>query len=212
MRKVLICIPLSWHMVHREFFFSYQDMVKHAYDNGFSVEFVTCSKIYLHLNRELLGDATTKIDADYILWLDVDQIYATDTIPVLANHVDNGKLIVTGMTADKMTGMSLNYKFNPNEKLFSGVQKMPLVPNQGLVETECTGFGGVMMHPKVMNKLIQKPRFSFTNKETIYKDYGNLGEDFAFFWKCKKAKVRIWCDTNLKFGHLKTETVYSSDR
>ena len=160
MKKVLVCIPLSFSMVHREFFFSYTDMVKDAHDNGFDVQFITSSSIYLHLNREILADVSKQRDVDYILWLDVDQIYPKDTISVLARHVDNGHLVVGGMTADKMNKMHLGYTFEKHSELYTGVAKTPMKTNEGLKQIDCMGFGGVMMHPKVLTEML-KPQYFF---------------------------------------------------
>jgi len=198
-------------MVHREFFFSYTDMMKDAHDKGFDVEFVTCGKIYLHPNRETLASATEQYEVDYIFWVDVDQVYPKDTISTLAKYVDDGRLIVTGMTCDKKTGIHLGYTFEPGNRFFSGIKRTPLKTNQGLQKIDSLGFGGVMMSPEVLKKL-SAPYFSFLHNETIFRDTTHFGEDFAFYWKCKRAGIDVWCDTDLQFGHLNTETVYSCDK
>ena len=198
-------------MVHREFLFSWTDMILHSLSNGFKIEFITSDKIYIDLNRELLADITKDYDADYHFWVDADQTYPKDTIVKLAKHIDDGHLVVTGMTCDKENGKHLGYTFEPGSRLFSGVEKTPLKTNNGLQKIDCMGFGGVMMSPEVLNKLT-KPYFLFMREETIFRDVAHIGEDFAFYWKCKRNVIDVWCDTDLQFGHLRTETVYSCDR
>ena len=197
-------------MVHKQFFFSYTDMMKHAHDNGFDVNFVPVDNIYLHWNRETLANEAKRSDADYIFWVDVDQTYPKDTISILANHIDNGCMVVGGMTADKRNGKHLCYTFKYGSRMFAGVEKTPLKKNQGLKEVECLGFGGIMMNLKVFEGL-PEPHFSFKNSETVIRDVTHIGEDFAFYWKCKKAGVDVWCDTDLQYGHMATNEVFPCD-
>ena len=141
------------------------------------------------------------MNPDYILWLDADQVYPIDTMIKLAKHVDDGHLVVGGITPDKHTGRPMVYNFVGERGSTNKVRSFEV--DRGLVKVDAMGFGGIMTHPSVF-KTIGTPYFQRTwnpEMETL------TGEDFCFYTRCRKAGVDVWCDTDLHYSHMVAQVV-----
>ena len=161
---------------------------------------MTSDGAYSDTLRDNMARDTMKLNPDYIFWLDADQTYPANTPEVLMNHVDDGKMVVGGMTPHRGTGKPSVWESIPGSPLF---KPRDIYVNDGVIKVEAMGLGGVMMNPEVFRKM-DYPWFRMSwNKEIN----DRLGMDFVFYKNCEKAGIDIWCDTNLVFGHLAVRNV-----
>ena len=197
LKNVVCCVPLSWAYVPSLFFRSWCDMQSYG-QSMYHMSFVTTQSCYMDIMREELVVAAMKHMPDYILWLDADQTYPRETIEILMEHIDSGKVIVGGITPDKDDGTPLVYDIvydNP-----SGLIKRRKVrPNGGVVKVDAMGFGGIMTHPSVFTTLLKPPFFDM-KWDTRLKS--RPGEDVQFYLKCKEAGIDVYCDTDLPYDHV----------
>ena len=133
--------------------------------------------------------------ADYILHLDIDEIYPKDTIEILMNHIDSGKEVVGGLYKSRTSDTLSAFEF-VNEA--GHTRPLDVKPNTGLQKVDSMGMGGMMTSIDIYDK-IEKPWF-----------FGVVGhgDDVAFCKRLKDAGIQVWLDTDLQFGHLVLDAVY----
>lgn len=197
---IICCIPLSWQFIPVDFFESWCKMASYSVGK-YILGMVTGNCCYMDKMRDDLIKASMKYNPDYILWLDADQIYPADTPERLMRHVDNGKMVVGGLTPDRGSGEPLVFDILP--KNAGVVQRNDVTVGQGLIKVDAMGFGGIMTNPEVF-KIMKPPHFQMTWNRKLK---GNLGEDIKFYINCKHADIDVWCDTNLLYEHLNTAPV-----
>lgn len=200
MKNIICCIHLSWEYVPKLFMYSCFDMLRHSVDK-YNLVFLNCGGCYLDKARDELAKKALSYNPDYILWLDADQTYPANTPEVLMKHVDDGKLVVGGVTPLKRLSDE-NIDGKPSVWNLDTETRMAYLReiflNQGLIKIEAMGLGGVMMNPEVFKK-VEFPWFQqMWNVEKKY----CMSVDLQFFENCKKAGVEVWCDTNLIYGHV----------
>ena len=194
-KKVTIAIPMSWTHVWSPFFLSCLQMcLRSAQDYQLAV--YTSNTSLIDKMREVLGDEVLTTDPDYVLWLDADQLYPMETIVKLARHIDNGHLVVGGITPDKHTSKPMVYRFL-NDKGSCAIDRNFEV-DRGLVKVDAMGFGGIIMAADVLRK-VKPPRFPRTWDEAMQ---SFVGEDFGFYNKCREAGIEVWADTDLHYSHM----------
>lgn len=196
-RLVICCIPLSWKFIPVDFFESWCKMVGYSIGK-YQLGMITANCCYMDKMRDDLGKNAMKYKPDYLLWLDADQIYPADTPERLMRHVDNGKLVVGGLTPDRASGEPLVYEIVPGDE--GVIKRNDVTVGQGLIKVDAMGFGGIMTSPKVF-KIMKPPYFQMTWNRKLR---GTLGEDVRFYNNCKHAGIDVWCDTNLLYEHLNT--------
>lgn len=173
----------------------------HQYSFGkYELAIMTSDGAYSDTLRDNMATNVMKLNPDYILWIDADQTYPANTPEVLMNHVDDGKLVVGGLTPHRTNGKPNVWESIPDSPLF---KPRDIYANDGVIKIEAMGLGGVMTSPEVFRKL-DYPWFRMSwNKEIN----DRVGVDFVFYNSCKKAGIDIWCDTDLVYGHLAVRSV-----
>ena len=197
--KIVVCIPLSWAYVPRRFFLNFIGIMQDTQKKGIELIPLTNQSAILDKNRDDLVEAALKYDANYMLWLDADQIYPNDVVDKLLKHM-NGRLVVGGVAPRRDDGAPLIYDFVETDGEFACVPSQKVL-NRGLVEVDSMGFGGIMINPKVFEK-IPFPRFKMWATSKTY-----VGEDIEFFRQCKLKGIKVYCDTGLHYGHLHVRPV-----
>ncbi len=194
-KTVAVAVPLNFPLVFVPFWMSWTQMIRKA---DYRTDIYVSNQSLIDKMRDHLAKDILKEKPDYILWIDVDQLYPMDTINILCKHVDEGHLVVGGVTPDKRDGDPLVYKWYDDDGLVTRDRNLEL--NRGLVKVDAMGFGGVMTHPSVFEKF-DPPYFERGYAQTME---GNVGEDLAFYNRCRKAGVDVWCDTDLHYNHVIT--------
>lgn len=160
---------------------------------AYELETMIANSCYMDHCRDILVDNGRDKNPDYMLWLDADQVYPPNTPEVLMKHVDDGKLVVGGVTPRRDDGLPLVYK-RTGKNVFARTHD--IATQVGVKQVDGMGMGGVMTHPKVFDKL-EKPYFMMRWQNGAY-----IGEDIRFYEKCYRADVKVWCDTDLIYEHL----------
>lgn len=147
--------------------------------------------------RNNLARQALKTDADYVLWLDSDMVFAPDTlIRMLKVCKDND--------IDFLTAVCFRRKppytpclFDRLEKVEKGASYTALmsVP-EGLFKVGGCGFAGVMMASDVLLSVQSK----FNGR--MFDPMDGFGEDVSFCWRARQCGYDIWCDSSIEFGHV----------
>ncbi|MBQ2404001.1 MAG: hypothetical protein II280_01155 [Lachnospiraceae bacterium] len=147
--------------------------------------------------RNNLARQALKTDADYVLWLDSDMVFAPDTlIRMLKVCKDND--------IDFLTAVCFRRKppytpclFDRLEKVEKGASYTALmsVP-EGLFKVGGCGFAGVLMRSDVL--LSVQSRF----EGRMFDPMDGFGEDVSFCWRARQCGYEIWCDSSIEFGHV----------
>ena len=200
MKEVVCLVPLSWDFVPACFLDSWARMADHA--NGrYRIYIVAFRSPYLDVMRDTLVEKALKGNPDYILWLDADQWYPGDTPERLMKHIDDGKLIVGGVTPHRGTGQPMIYDPNESDDDTHHLFKYRSTNNHltGVHKVGGMGMGGVMVHPKVYRELIKPPFFQM---DYISGGGERAGEDVIFYKRCSDSGVDVWCDYDLLYKHM----------
>lgn len=147
--------------------------------------------------RNNLARQALKTDADYVLWLDSDMVFAPDTlIRMLKVCKDND--------IDFLTAVCFRRKppytpclFDRLEKVEKGASYTALmsVP-EGLFKVGGCGFAGVLMASAVLLSVQSK----FNGR--MFDPMDGFGEDVSFCWRARQCGYEIWCDSSIEFGHV----------
>ena len=147
--------------------------------------------------RNNLARQALKTDADYVLWLDSDMVFAPDTlIRMLKVCKDND--------IDFLTAVCFRRKppytpclFDRLEKVEKGASYTALmsVP-EGLFKVGGCGFAGVLMASDVLLSVQSK----FNGR--MFNPMDGFGEDVSFCWRARQCGYDIWCDSSIEFGHV----------
>jgi len=200
MKNIICCMPLSWEYVPKLFALSLFDMAQYA-AGKYHLGMLTNGGCYQDSSRDALAQKVMEFSPDYILWLDADQMYPANTPEILMKHVDNGKMVVGGVSPlKKKSNSGLDGKPSIWDLDISSnrVRHREIFTHHGLIKVEGMGLGGIMVNPEVF-KIMEYPWFRrMWNQE----EKALLGADYSFYANCKKANIDVWCDTNLIFGHV----------
>ena len=150
--------------------------------------------------RDDMARKVIKLNPDYILWIDADQVYPANTPEILMKHVDSGKLVVGGITPHRTNGQPNVWSSIPDSPLY---KPREVYAGDGVIKADATGLGGIMMSPEVFKKM-EYPWFRMSWDKEIN---DRLGMDFTFYANCRRAGIDVWCDTDLKYGHLAVREV-----
>jgi len=197
MKEVVCLVPLSWDFVPACFLDSWTNMTDYA--NGrYRIRMVATRSPYLDSLRDLLVKQALAGRPDYILWLDADQRYPAETPEKLMKHIDDGKLVVGGVTPHRGTGQPMVYDFIEHKKyLFQWRSKNNHL--HGIQKVSGMGMGGVMVDPKVYRELLKPPFFQMSWDPVKGRE---SGEDVVFYKHCEKAGIDVWCDYDLLYKHM----------
>ena len=159
----------------------------------------------LYISRDALVEASLKSNADYIMFLDSDQIIQSDTIDRMANYLDNGEDIVTTLIFRKDPPYQPCI-FSEQEELKNkqiGLKYYDVF-NQDLTKpfyVESCGLGCAMIKLEVFKNITQ-PWF-------LPRPY--TGEDISFMWKVRQKGYKILCDPTIEIGHVGTKDFNRQD-
>ena len=150
----------------------------------------------LYISRDSLVEAAIRAQADYIMFLDSDQIINEDTIDRMVTYLNNGEDIVTALIFRK------DPPYQPC--IFSSQRELENkqislqyydVEGQDLTKpfyVESCGLGCAMIKLDVF-KNIKQPWF-------LPRPY--TGEDISFMWEVRQKGYKILCDPTIEIGHI----------
>ena len=196
---------LSWEYVPKVFALSLFDMAQYA-AGKYHLGMITNCGCYSDSGKDKLIQEVMKYNPDGILLLDADQTYPAATPEILMKHLDDGKLVVGGVSPLKKksdNGLDGKPSIWDLDIDSNCVRHREILLHQDLVKVEGMGLGGIMINPKVF-KIMEYPWFCrmWNNNEKAL-----LGADFSLYANCKKAGIDVWCDTDLIFGHMEVRPI-----
>ena len=200
--KTLIAIPCM-SMVHTMFMAS---LIQLKIEGDVQFSMTDSSLIYDARNR--LGQKAVEEGFDRVLWLDSDMTFEPDIFLKLSKWLDEGYDFVSGLyfkrrqPIEPVIYSAIGTKQKDGEALpFSDwYDNYP----EGIFEIAGCGFGCVMMNTNVIKEVAEKYGLPFS-------PILGFGEDLSFCCRASQAGFKMYCDSNIKLGHLGNYTFTEND-
>jgi hypothetical protein len=153
------------------------------------------------------ADKTTH---EWLLWVDSDVVITPETFKLLWNNRDAEKRpLVTGVyfTTDNpeqplMIPMPTVFSFTNKGDGSFGLARMHPLPKNQLIKVDAAGFGFLLMHRSVIDKVR-----AVAPEGQVFMEMGRgtkfIGEDIFFFALCDQAEVPLYCHTAAMAPHMK---------
>jgi len=192
-QKLSIGFPLSWPMVHSDFFFGCMMMARPEFivlraENG-----------PIDALRNNLVIEAMQVGASHLMMMDCDMVYHPETITRLLSH----KLPIVGALVYR--------RYPPFDPLLlkgdplKGYESMAEWKENELFEVDATGTACLMFNMQVFRDM-PAPWFKFRDNPD-QKVGGVIGEDIGFCWDLRRAGYQIFVDTSIPSKHLTTMAV-----
>lgn len=183
--KINICVP-SARFIETETVVSIYNLDTDGHDVK-----LRCVKGYaVDVSRTMLVEDAIENNADYILWIDDDQIPPIDTLKRLLSH---GKDIVTGLYVGKNVDCNASTVFRKTERdTYNPFVAKALIEHGGLYEIDACGMGCCLTSVEALKK-IGEPWFKYSKA---------FGEDIFFCRRAQEAGFKIYVDTDVHVGHM----------
>ena len=147
--------------------------------------------------RNNLARQAIKAEADWVLWLDSDMVFAPDLLQRMLK-------VCTENDIDFLTALCFRRKppytpclFERLDKVGKGASYTALlsVP-EGRFQVGGCGFAGVLLSTDVLISVSAK----FNGR--MFDPFEGFGEDVAFCWRARQCGYDIWCDSDIEMGHV----------
>jgi hypothetical protein len=183
--RIAICFP-SYDMVHADFALALAGMCASLHPMPATIVNNKSSIVAQARNNGV--EAAQNFNADYMLFLDSDMTFPSNTLHRLLSHKKD------------IVGAIYTKRVPPYKVLGKPLLKKPVLNEHGLIEMTHMPTGCLLIRLKVYNDL-KKPYFRFLFNE----ENGALhGEDYVFCDMAREAGFQIWCDVPLsqEIGHI----------
>lgn len=146
--------------------------------------------------------------SDWILWVDSDIVLNLDALYLLWHAADAETApIVSGVYFISKEPEGTTMRPFPcvfRDRGDEGIEYLHPLPEMELVDCDLAGFGILMMHRSVVEKMREKlPDKNFFTEEFGEGDDNFVGEDIVFFRKMKQAGVQLKAHTGALVKHMK---------
>lgn len=147
--------------------------------------------------RNNLARQAIKAEADWVLWLDSDMVFAP-------NFLQRMLSVCTENDIDFLTALAFRRKPPYTPCLFERLDKVEkgasytaiLSVPEGRFQVGGCGFAGVLMSTDVLISVSAK------FKGRMFDPMEGFGEDVAFCWRARQCGYDIWCDSSIEMGHV----------
>lgn len=154
---------------------------------------------YVHDSRNV---SAALFHGDWLCMVDDDHLYTPDLLKRLVKHLDNPDVdIVTPFLLTRNTPhQTMLYLCDPDDpwNIERLRQASPEPHEHGLTEVDACGASFILIRRRVFEALTQP----------FFHHDGNFSEDLTFCLAARKAGFRIFCDLDLRVGHLVTMGVW----
>lgn len=148
----------------------------------------------IYNSRNYLATAAVKMEADYILWLDSDMVFPSDTLERLWKDRDKGD-IVTGIYYRRVEPykpvLYSRLDIDDNGCQWENCEGI----KDEIFEVEGCGFGCVLTPTNVFIDVMNR----FGN---MFSPINGVGEDLSFCWRAKQCGYNIVADPGIPLGHV----------
>ena len=174
---------------------------------------LTCSSLIYDARNQLARKAIDE-GFDRVLWLDSDMEFEPDFMKRLAEDMDEGRELVSGLYFKrKMPVQPVVYKevgyYKDEDSVTPVAVPYEDYPINDIFKVAGVGFGGVMVSVDLIKRVQDKYGLPFS-------PILGFGEDLSFCKRAEDLGATLWCDSRLKMGHIGmasvTESVYLSNR
>lgn len=222
MTKALIYLPMTYPTVSTRFMKSFLDLTHHKID-GVEISYHISNTFPLDRNRnQIVQIARSKpYFADYVLFVDGDNLLPKDTLKTLLEHASDEYPVVAGLYWRKKPPFrAVAGHYVPTEEkknILKTLESMCFVDKDGqqcafykpvtdfdtVQRIDVTGCGCLLVRMDVFDK-IELPYFGYFNAESLGGDYSveHLSEDMLFFRKLRGAGIKTLLVPQVRCGHI----------
>ena len=209
---ILIALPTPEN-VHNEFAFgNLPQIVNHTkmMYPGVKISFANKEGVRTDANRNsILKQAIEDGTVDYILWLDVDELYPKE---IIQRYIDDTQELKQTIDVIGCLYFKRSYPYDPVAYTFSGEHIKPyktLLPSaveaDKIYEIDGLGYGGMMVSMRVYNKLGKKRWTNYgVNFHLPYEVEEHLTHDLVFCRDVKRMGMSVKLHGAVRPGHLAT--------
>ena len=221
MKKVLIYLPNTYPTISSRFFKSFLDLT-HYKISDVETDFYMSKTFPLDRSRnQIVQIARSKpYFADYILFVDGDNLLPKNALETLLSHASDEFPVVSGLYFRK----SSPYRAVPGhyvgwekrEMMRKTIESMGMVDKDGnqcafyqsildfstAQPIDVSGCGCLLVRMDVFDK-IELPYFGYFNAESLGGDYSidHLSEEMLFFCKLRQAGIKTLLVPSVRVGH-----------
>lgn len=206
--------------VHNEFAFgNLPQIINHTKKvfPGVKVSFANKEGVRTDANRNsILKQAIEDGTVDYILWLDVDELYPPE---ILERYIKDTEELKQSIDVIGCLYFKRSYPYEPVAYTFSGERIKPyktLLPSavekDKIYEIDGLGYGGMLVNMKVYEKLGKKRWTNYgVNFHLPYEIEEHITHDLIFCRDVKRAGMSVKLHGAVRPGHLMTKPVTIED-
>jgi glycosyltransferase involved in cell wall biosynthesis len=224
--KVLIFLPYTWPTISTRFFKSFLELVRYPiHDVEVDVHISNTFPLDRNRNQAALI-ATNTYKADYVLFVDGDNILPKNALEKLLEHASNEFPVVSGLYFRKTRGCrAVPGHYAPwgnRESIRKTIESIGFVDNDGnqlafynpvldfdtIQPIDVSGCGCLLIRTDVFYRL-ELPYFGYFNAESLGGDYSldHMSEEMLFFAKLRKAGIKTLLVPQIRCGHLVEKVV-----
>lgn len=229
--KVLIYLPYTYSTVSTRFMQSFLDLTHHKIE-GVEVDYHISKTFPLDRNRnQIVQIARSKpYFADYVLFVDGDNILPENTLETLLAHASDEFPVVSGLYWRKTPPhRAVAGHYVPNEEkktILPTLESMGFIDKDGqqcafyrpvmdfdtVQRIDVTGCGVLLVRMDVFDK-IELPYFAYFNAESIGGDFSiqHMSEEMLFFRKLHGAGIKTLLVPSVRAGHEVLKVVGSNE-
>jgi hypothetical protein len=152
---------------------------------------------YIDFNRNEIWRRMKEIPMpDHLLMIDIDIVFTPEDVAKIEMHLNNG--------LDVVGGVYLIGKPPKDPCIFErleGDYKLTAL-KEGLNEVDAIGTGFLGVNANVIENMPDNP-FSYLKEGEIIH-----GEDISFCHRVREKGYKIWCDSEIKVGHIRPQVIY----
>lgn len=216
---ILVGLPTPEN-VHNEFAFgNLPQIINHTKKvfPGVKVSFANKEGVRTDANRNsILKQAIEDGTVDYILWLDVDELYPPE---ILERYLKDTEELKQSIDVIGCLYFKRSYPYEPVAYTFSGERIKPyktLLPSavekDKIYEIDGLGYGGMLVNMKVYERLGKKRWTNYgVNFHLPYEVEEHITHDLVFCRDVKKAGMSVKLHGAVRPGHLMTKPVTIDD-
>ncbi len=193
--RIVVGTPHSYDTIFKQWFMAYEQLIKPA-----NTRLIMDPNLPLDVNRNNAVEEALKCEAEYILFLDHDNVPDSEMLIRLLQA--NVPVIGALYFERKYPHLPLIYTF---EHDFQTVRVEYNYPKAPVVRCDVIGLGCSLFKMEVFKQL-ERPWFCYTYKEHTWGT-----EDIGFFHKLKDANIPVYIDTAHTCGHLSSAVIDEGD-
>lgn len=216
---ILVGLPTPEN-VHNEFAFgNLPQIINHTKKvfPGIKISFANKEGVRTDANRNsILKQAIEDGTVDYILWLDVDQLYPPE---IIERYIKDTEELKQSVDVIGCLYFKRSYPYEPIAYTFSGEHIKPFktllpsaVESDKIYEIDGVGYGGMMVNMKVYEKLGKKRWTNYgANFHLPYEIEEHITHDLIFCRDVRQAGMSVKLHGAVRPGHLAVRPVTISD-